>query len=49
MKKYKVIYISTTDNDCCSVSVNANDTEDAEDRVRDEYWDVKEIVDCYPL
>lgn len=49
MKKYKVIYISTTDNDCCSVLVNANDTEDAEDRVRDEYWDVKEIVDCYPL
>lgn len=42
--KYKVSYISTMDGDCCSVWVEANNKEEARERVYDEHWDVEEII-----
>lgn len=46
MKKYKVTYISSTDDDCCSVWTIANSPEEAKRNVKREYWDIKEIVIC---
>lgn len=47
MKKYIVKYISSTDDDVCGVWTTANSEKEAIQNVRDEYWDIKEIVDCY--
>ena len=47
MKKYIVKYISISDNDLCSVWISATSKEDAKREVRNEYWDVKEIISCY--
>lgn len=44
MKKYKITYISKTDDDCCSVWCYANSKQDAIDNTKREYWDVKEII-----
>ena len=49
MKRYKVVYISASDDDCTSVWTTANDREEAENNIRWEYWDVKEIIDCYEI
>lgn len=46
MKKYKVTYISKTDNDCCSVWCYANSKRDAIEETKQEYWDVKEIIEA---
>ena len=44
MKKYKITYISKTDDDCCSVWCYANSKPDAINNTKREYWDVKEII-----
>ena len=41
---YKVIYESSNDGDCCSVWVTASNKEEAKSKVREEYWDCKEIL-----
>ena len=41
---YYVTYISSTDNDCCTVWTEASSKEAAIDDVKNEYWDVKEII-----
>ena len=46
---YKVTYISSSDDDCCSVHISASSPENAMDKVLEEFWDVKEIIDCYEL
>ena len=43
LKKWKVNY-TTTEGDSCSVWEEAETREEAESNVRNEYWDVKEIV-----
>lgn len=47
--RYKVTYISSNDDDCCSVHISASSPEDAMDKVTEEFWDVGEIIDCYEL
>lgn len=47
MKKYNITYISSTDNDVCHVWTEARNREEAISYVKQEYWDVEEIVDCY--
>ena len=49
MKKYKVIYTSKTDGDCCSVWTYATSKQDAINEVKHEYWDVSNIIDCYEI
>ena len=44
---YIVRYISTIDDDAASVWVEADSIKDAIFQVVMEYWDIKEIVDCY--
>lgn len=46
MPRYKVTYISKTDDDCCSVWTEADSPEEAKQEVFREYWDVKEIIMC---
>ena len=41
-------YKSGDDYDICTVWVNATDRQDAIDQVRDEYWDVEDIVEVRP-
>lgn len=41
---YKVSYISTMDGDCCSVWVEADSVNEAKEKVRDEHWDVEEVI-----
>ena len=45
MKTYYITYISSTDNDCCTVWTNARSKEEAIDYVKGEYWDIKEIIE----
>jgi len=49
MAKYRVIYRSSSDNDCTSVWTEAQTREEAIEDVRSEYWDIKEIIDCYQI
>lgn len=42
---YYVDYISSSDDDICHVWTEASSKEDAIRNVKDEYWDIKEIVD----
>lgn len=44
MDKYYVTYISSTDDDCCTIWVNANSVAEAKSEARSEYWDIKEII-----
>ena len=44
---YIVRYISSIDDDAASVWVEADSIKDAVFQVVMEYWDIKEIVDCY--
>lgn len=44
---YIVRYISSIDDDAASVWVEADSIKDAIFQVVMEYWDIKEIVDCY--
>lgn len=46
MKKYKITYISSTDDDSCSVWTTANSAEEAKQNIKREYWDIKEIIMC---
>ena len=48
MGKYYVTYTSSIDHDCCTVWTEANSKQEAIDDVRSEYWDIEEIIDCYP-
>ncbi len=48
MVKYYVTYTSSIDHDCCTVWTEANSKQEAIDDVRSEYWDIEEIIDCYP-
>lgn len=41
---YKVTYILSQDDDCCSVWSDAKTKQEAIDEVNSEYWDVKEII-----
>ncbi len=41
---YKVSYISSMDGDCCSVWVEASSVEEAKENVRNEHWDVEEVI-----
>lgn len=43
MKKYVVKY-TTTDGDLCSVCVEAESVEDAKIQARNDYWDIKGII-----
>lgn len=43
MNKYYIDYISK-DDDYCHIWVMANSKEEAEQNARQEYWDIKEIV-----
>jgi hypothetical protein len=43
MKQWKVVYISSNDNDSCSIWVWARDEEHAEEVARDEFWDIDRI------
>lgn len=45
MKKFKVTYISKSDDDCCSVWCYANSKREAIEDTKQEYWDVKEIIE----
>jgi len=47
MSKFKVVYESNTDHDCCSVWTYANSREEAIDNVKSEYWDIERIIECY--
>lgn len=46
MKRYKITYISSTDDDCCSVWTEADSPSEAKQNILSEYWDVKEIIIC---
>ena len=46
MRKFHVDYIDKSD-DLCHVWVNAVNEEDAIERVEQEYWDIKRIVQVY--
>lgn len=46
MKKFYIDYISNED-DLCHVWLNAYNKEDAKERVKREYWDIKEIIRVY--
>ena len=46
--RYEVSYTDKSD-DLCHVWVEADCPADAEQEVRHEYWDVKRILDVYPL
>ena len=48
MKRYYVVYKSSSDHDCCTVWTEARSKEDAIDNVRGEYWDIESIIDVYP-
>ena len=43
--RYYVTYTSSTDNDCCTVWTEASSKREAIENVKDEYWDVKEIIE----
>lgn len=45
MNKYVIKYISKSD-DLCSVWTTANSKEEAKANVKQEYWDIKEIIMC---
>lgn len=45
MKRYKVTYIAK-DDDCCSVWTSANNSQEAEQNIFREYWNIKEIIMC---
>lgn len=47
--KYKVIYISTNDDDCCSVWTEASSPQEAKENILYEYWDAGEIIDVVEL
>lgn len=47
MKTWYITYISSSDNDCCTVWTKANSKQDAIDYVKSEYWDVKKIIEAY--
>lgn len=47
--KYKITYISSNDDDCCSVWTEASSPEEAKSYVRSEYWDIKEIIEVRKL
>lgn len=48
MKKWKVTYRDES-GDITSVWCKANTKNDAIDYVKDEYWDVEDIVECVPM
>jgi len=43
MEDYQ-IYYEDKDGDSCKVWLSAESVDDAKERVRDEYWDIAEIV-----
>jgi len=47
MKRYHVVYRSSTDGDCCTVWVDAKSKEQAVEIIQNEYWDVESIIDVY--
>lgn len=46
MKKYYVSYLDKGD-DYSTVWTMASSKQEAIENVKDEYWDVKQVVDCY--
>lgn len=44
---YIIKYISTLDNDVCSVWLHANSVNDAQTKALREYWDIAEIIDVF--
>lgn len=43
MKSYKITYIDA-DGDVCTVTVEASNKQEAKIELKQEYWDVKEII-----
>mgnify|MGYP003319980528 CR=1 FL=1 len=48
MKKWKVTY-RDEDGDITNVWCTAPSKSDAIEYVKDEYWDIEDIIDCVPL
>lgn len=48
MKKYYVAYLDK-DDDVCTVWTMAESKQEAIENVKDEYWDVQQVIDCYSI
>ena len=48
MKKYYVSYLDK-DDDVCTVWTMAESEQEAIEKVKDEYWDVQRVIDCYRI
>lgn len=49
MKRFRITYISSYDDDCTSVWTYADSKAEAISYVKCEYHDIKEIIDCYEI